>query len=221
MFYCIRILYYITFSISQNIYNNKGNVHENLNSPHLFVCLGSFSFISLALLRCRYSCYYNSSVIWKDVRYKKKWLMSILLFHVFARSSHFQDYFFFDEMHSYQIGHWCDFFEVLSHIDILSNPDEVYLMKQFINLAYWYFVSNIFWDQILWIPRNENKPYVGCSACSISITFLAGKNIGNMEIGNYLFQIRANFLREKLMCFQNVLLNQRHLTLKIFLFKVK
>lgn len=95
-------------------------------------------------------------------------------------------------------------------------------MKQFINLAYWYFVSNIFWDQILWIPRNENKSYVGCSACSVSITFLAGKkNIGNMEIGNYLFQIRANFLREKLMCFQNVLLNQRHLTLNIFLFKVK
>lgn len=45
----LRILYYITFSRSQNIYNNKGNMHETLNSPHLFVCLGSFSFISLAL----------------------------------------------------------------------------------------------------------------------------------------------------------------------------
>lgn len=45
LLYRIRILYYITFLWSQNIYNNKGNAHEYLNSPHLFVCLGSFSFI--------------------------------------------------------------------------------------------------------------------------------------------------------------------------------
>lgn len=149
LLYRIRILYYITFLRSQNIYNNKGNAHEYLNSPHLFVCLGSFSFISLALLRCRYSCYYNSSVILKDVRYKKNcwcpfyFFMFLLVAHIFRTN------FFFDEMHSYQIGHWCDFFEVLSHIHILSNPHEVYLMKQFNNLAYWYIASSIFWDQIL------------------------------------------------------------------------
>lgn len=67
-------------------------------------------------------------------------------------------------------------------------------MKQFINLAYWYFVSYTS-SGITYCRFQETKTSLGCSACSISITFLAGKNIGNMEIGNYLFQIRANFLK--------------------------